>query len=112
MEKCPHSDLLPSARSPESAGLWLGQTTADVGGPSCNSQGRCLQTGGGNSPADAGVWTPVIVIREEPRQRIEPLIIPLLLMPSPLWMLRPGLLAFPLEGSAEISGHECLTHSR
>ena len=41
----------------------------------CSSQGRCLQPGGGSSPADAAVWTPVIVIREKPRQRIEPFII-------------------------------------
>ena len=39
----------------------------------CSSQGRCLQAGGGSSSADAAVWTPVIVIRKEPRQRVEPL---------------------------------------
>ena len=39
----------------------------------CSSQGRCLQPGGGSGPADATVWTPVIVIRKEARQRFEPL---------------------------------------
>ena len=41
--------------------------------PRCSSQGRCLQAGGGSGPANAAVWTPVIVIREEPRQGVEPL---------------------------------------
>ena len=39
----------------------------------CSSHGRCLQAGGGSSPANAAVWAPVIVIREEPRQHVEPL---------------------------------------
>ena len=39
----------------------------------CSSQGRCLQSRGWSCPVDAAVWAAVIVIRKEPRQRVEPL---------------------------------------
>ena len=65
--RCAIKAVLPPPRSSDSSGP--GEAAR------CSSQGRCLQPGGGSSPADAAVWTPVIVIREKPRQRIEPFII-------------------------------------